>query len=186
MAYNSTHSKYKSTWLAGLDCQTTGAIKGNRADFGDKMYATWTVPTGEQLEVGDCVLMLRIPAGTTVVGGRLSWTALGAAQIALGDPFACARFLGAILTTTANDLAGGNANVAGLDCGVIRKIGTTGDGCGIGYTYTCETDICVTNLYAEGNASVGGWVGSTAANYGTAGGAITGGTIRLVLDVLPV
>jgi hypothetical protein len=184
MSYNTSHTRYKSSLLAGLDCGTTGYLKGPRQPAPNTLFAEFTAT--ENLEPGDCVAMLRIPAGTKVTGGRLTWNVLGSGVLlALGDPFACARLVGPCLATAAADIGAGNANASGLDCGVIRKIGREGDGCGIGYTYTCETDLVVTNLYAETNATRGGWTGGTnAVNGGAAGGIIaSGGTITLVLDI---
>lgn len=191
MAYNTTHPRYKSSWLAAFDCTNAGAIKGPPLDARNKYYATFTVPTGEQMEAGECVGMIRIPADTRVVDAVLTWSLCNAGAIlAVGDPFACGRFIVAAAHRLPQE------NTAAGSCGSNRlvKTGAIGDGCGAGYLYTCETDVLITVLYGDSSGNQGGWAGGAGPNSGPSGsgpagggGALAAGTrLTLILDVLPV
>mgnify|MGYP001580284493 FL=1 len=61
-------------------------------------------------------------------------------------------------------------------CGVLTKIGRVGDGCGIGYTYTCATDLIISNLYGIGSAFQGGFGNAEPSGGGVFGDAIPSGT----------
>ncbi len=192
MAWNTAFTEYKSGLLAGIDCGTGGNVikGGNVAQSISRYWADFTAPTA--LSAGKCVSMLRIPAGTRIVGGRLTAQAPVPANtlLAVGDPFACGRFLGPVNATTMNVLTLGTAGV--FDCGVFTRTGraglfANGDGCGLGYVYTCETDVVVTVLYTEVNASIGGWAGSSTAAGTIAGAALAVNSyLTLTLEVLPV
>ena len=201
MAYNSTHPKYKSTGpgggLKGLDCGYN--LKFARAaTVNGPLIAIFDTPsTG--MEKGTCVAMIRVPAGTMILGGSLAWSNGGASGtgsgglgaytigtaplLGVGDPFACCRLMGACCATHAS---GFNLGTSGsVTCCTMTKTGSVGDGCGIGYTYTCETDIIVTNLDHDGLQQLGGWAGSVAAPSSILGATATG-RIILTLIVAPV
>lgn len=186
MAYNTGQQKQRSTVLAGLDCGF--AIKGvpNEDNFPE---ARFTASTTVVVGVGECVGMLRIPANTVVLGAELYWNdAAPNAIVAVGDPYSCARLLGPIHVGTARGIVSGYGAAFAMCspwglCGSLQKIGTEGDGCGIGYRYTCETDLVMTNLYSDANATMGGWQGSSAALGSQVSTAINAGTYHLVLHV---
>lgn len=195
MAWNTSFTEYKSNLLAGIDCGTGGnVVKGSAvAQQSTRYWADFTAPTA--MSAGKCVSMIRIPAGTRIVGGRLTAQAPVSANtlLAVGDPFACGRFLGPVNATAMNiqTIGAAGVNNCGFDCGVFTRTGragifSNGDGCGLGYVYTCETDIVVTVLYSEVNASMGGWAGSSSA-VGTIPGAAlaVNSYLTLTLDVLP-
>lgn len=195
MAYNTTWAKWKSTELSGLDCGYS--LRQARTDL-HQLIGTFT-NTGFAVEPGQCIAMIRVPAGTKILGGQLTFSgtsgggALGTStQLGVGDPFGCARLLGPIFAGVAG-IPGIVARVAAGagDCCLMRKTSTAatgGDGCGIGYVYTCETDIFLSNLYNEGYAALGGWQGSVYAAPNTADSTpiLAGATIILTLTVKPV
>ncbi len=198
MAWNTGHAKYKSTGpgggLAGLDCGHNLKFARTETTAGP-LWAEFTTPTGG-LEKGACVAMIRVPAGTRVMGAELFCTPLGANDqttviLAVGDPYACARLLGPCCVTAGSwSRASNNSSAIDLvayDCFSMRRVGRVGDGCGVGYTYTCETDIQITNLDHSGQATLGGWAGSVATAATPLGSATTaGGKIILRLDVMPL
>ena len=185
MAYNTTFTRFKSSGLAGLDCGSY--LKTPRRD--ENIIVT-EVYDGD-IEVGQCVAMVRVPAGARIDDVELSWGGNGGTTVlAVGDPFACARLLGPV-STIANRGMIQPVNAAGTSgdctrfmaygsCGKLMKTGNVGDGCGKFYQYTCETDILVTNLYHAGYANLGGWVGA-ALPADNVGAKWTGG--RIVLTV---
>ena len=197
MAWNTSATPFKSTLLAGIDCGTGGNyVKGPAiAQQSTRLWADFTYTSA--VSAGQCIAMLRVPAGTRIVGGRLTAQAPVPANtlLAVGDPYACGRFLGPVNATTMNIQTIGGAgagNNCGFDCGVFTRSGkaglfSNGDGCGLGYVYTCETDIFVTVLYTEVNASMGGWAGSSSAAGTIAGAALAANAyLTLTLEVLPV
>ena len=163
MAYNTTFTRFKSSGLAGLDCGSY--LKVPRRD---EAITITEVYTGD-IEVGQCVAMVRVPAGARIVDVELFWgNGTGTAILAVGDPYACARFLGPVSTARSRGTMINAAAVAANDCvpfqpwGTCAKLmrtGNVGDGCGKYYQYTCETDILVTSLYHAGWATLGGWPG---------------------------
>lgn len=186
MAYNTGQQKHKSTWLEGLDCSFN--IKSVPQDD-HHPEATFVASSTRVVGVGECVAMIRIPANTILLGAEFFWDdAAPAAVVAIGDPYACARILGPIHTGTARGVFT-TSTCSGLVayglCGSLTKMGRTAaghEGCGFGYRYTCETDILMTNLYSDANATVGGWPGSaTASNPGLQSTAITAGSYSLIL-----
>ena len=124
--------------------------------------------------------MVRVPANARIVGGRLAIDGSSASFLAVGDPFACGRLIGAVRSYNTG------AQCGSFDCYAINKVGKNGDGCGLFYQYTCETDILVTNLYREGNANQGGFTGGAAAAgaTGSASAKWTGGRIVLTIQYL--
>lgn len=184
MAYNTTFTRFKSSGLQGLDCGSY--LKIPRRDENIVVSETYT----GDLEVGQCVAMIRVPAGARIVDAELSWGGGGGATVlAVGDPFACARLLGPINTSKnrgyftevfADVTADCQSYVPYGSCGSLTKTGNIGDGCGLYYQYTCETDIIVTNLYHAGYANLGGWSGA-ALPVAHLGSKWTGG--RIVLTV---
>ena len=183
MAYNTGSQKHKSTNLEALDCGYNIRHVPTDDNYPD---ASFTASATRVVAVGECVAMIRVPANTVILGAEFYWDAAAPdAVVAIGDPFACARMLGPILTGTPR----GILNVTGTCsaywglCGTMSKLGTEGDGCGFGYRYTCETDINLTNLYSDENATRGGWTGSSVALGTKVSTAITAGTYRLVLHV---
>lgn len=188
MAWNTSYTRFKSTQLAGLDCgnylkipQGQGIIKDLGVYDGD-------------IEVGQCVAMVRVPAGAIMVSAELSWDGTAVSNLGVGDPYACGRLItaantgrprGKDNTFAVTQLLDCTSWLAWGSCGTMTKTGRVGDGCGIGYTYTCETDIVVTNLYSSGNGLAGGWAGGTWANSTTTPSAKwTGGRITLTVEYL--
>lgn len=187
MAYNTTHPKWKGSELSDLDCGYN--IKAMN-DQNGLLIGTFIAATNKTLAVGECAALVRVKPGTQILGAELFWgrtdagTCIPTTILAVGDPFCCGRLLGPISTLYEKGTA---VLGAGLDywgeCSILRKSNTSnGDGCGIGYTYTCETDIVLTNLYNDGFAHVGGAPGAY-----TAGAkeslALTSGKFVLVLRV---
>lgn len=185
MSYNTTWAKHKSIELEGLDCGHN--IKHVPVDD-NYPRASFTSSSTRVVAAGECVAMIRVPANTIILGAEFYWNdAAPAAVVAIGDPFACGRILGPIDTSVARGLLstviGGSCGPVWGLCGTLSKMGVEGDGCGFGYRYTCETDIVLTNLYSDANATAGGWQGSSLALGSKASTAITTGTYRLVLHV---
>jgi len=189
MAYNTTFTRFKSSELAGLDC-------GSYLKIPRRMELKTRVAryTGD-IEVGQCVAMVRMDPGDRVFGVELSWGGSGGATVlAVGDPFACARFVGPVATgrnrgatghqTFAETTADCISYLPYGSCGSMTRTSTVGDGCGKYYQYTCETDVIVTNLYHAGYANLGGWSGA-ALPIGQLGGKWTGGVITLEVSYLP-
>jgi len=172
MAYNTTHTRFKSAQLQAIDCRPTGQTKMVGADSG-QLTLNANVTLADNIEVGGCIAMLRVPRNFQVTGARLGWTAVSGAVVGVGDPFCCGRLLGPINMTSASQLSALNPN--GFDCGVLTKIGVTADGCGLGYIYTCETDLVLTNGYGELSFGIGGGKTGTA-NGGSASATLTSGT----------
>src|SRR3990172_8930517 len=155
-SYNSSHPKWRGTELADLDCGYGIKAVAARSPF---KTGSFIAATGRVLGVGECVSLIRVRAGTQILGGELYWertaagTCVPTTVLAVGDPYCCARLIGPV-----NTLYQKGIMLAALqqqwafDCSKIQKHGTTGDGCGVGYTYTCDTDIVLTNLYNDGNA----------------------------------
>ena len=182
MAWNTAFTRFKSSGLAGLDC---GAyLKAPRRD--NEVIVT-EVYDGD-IEVGQCVSMVRVPAGALILDVDLSWGGgSGTAILAVGDPYACARFIGPCSTVRNRGFIGPVVNVPDCSvfqpygtCGKMTRTGKAGDGCGKFYAYTCETDILVTNLYHAGMANMGGWPGAALPADNVAA-KWTGG--RIVLEV---
>lgn len=188
MAYNTAFTRFKSSGLAGLDCGSYLKIPRRDRDI------TITEVYDGDIEVGQCVSMVRVPAGARITGAELSWGGAGGSTVlAVGDPFACARLLGPIWTGKNRGLMSETSGDVGGDCqtykpygscGSLTKVGNVGDGCGLYYQYTCETDILVTNLYHAGYANLGGWQGAAlpAAHLGAKW---TGGRILLTVSYKP-
>lgn len=185
MAYNTSAAKYKSAELAALDC-SPNTRQARTAE--DRLWGNFTASATQVLGIGECVAMIRIPAGAVMLGADLYWNAQASASVvAVGDPFACGRFIGPVITGTAR---GVNLNASTCTpwgaCGTMMKMGTQGDGCGIGYTFTCETDLVLTNLYSNNNATMGGWAGSDATVGSHLGAAISAGKFTLIVNLKPV
>lgn len=182
MAYNTGTQKHKSTYLEGLDCGYNLKAVPQDDNFPDAIF---TASATRVVGVGECVAMIRVAANTVILGAELYWDdAVPATVVAVGDPFACARLLGAIHTGAARGTISSSFATCspwGL-CGTLMKIGREGDGCGVFYRYTCETDINLTNLDGDARAAMGGWAGGGAGAKGSqVGAAITAGTFTLVL-----
>lgn len=173
MAWNSSHTRRKSSQLFDLDCRTTGAVK-LMAD-GMEYTTNWTVTTDEAIEPGECIAMARVPRGFTVTGLQLfSATVSANATVGVGDPFACGRFLGPIQLDVPSGTYPGSPSGSMFNCGaawVMQKMNRGGDGCGFLYTYTCETDILLTNGYGNSGFQQGG---SERAVTGTTGTGTSG------------
>ncbi len=188
MSYNTTFTRFKSADLAGLDCGTY--LKIPRRQGKVTLVASYT----GDLEVGQCAAMVRVPTGARIVAADVSWSGASNSILAVGDPYACGRLLGPISTVYPRGvmrraLADITANCVNYQpwgtCGTMTKTGNIGDGCGLFYQYTCETDIVVTNLYSEANANAGGWAGGgVVAGSGSAGAKWTGGSIVLTVEYL--
>src|SRR3990167_8194746 len=182
MAWNTDFTRFKSTDLAGLDCGSY--LKIPRLD---RKITKAAIYNGD-LEKGQCVAMIRVPAGARVVGADLTWGgSTTTSLLAVGDPYACARLIGPVSTVVnrGDRGTGGHCIPWGVTCGTLVKVGINGDGCGLFYQYTCETDIVITNLHHEGNAAEGGFLGgSVGANTGPVGAKWTGGRLVLTVEYL--
>lgn len=181
MSYNTDWTRFKSSGLAGLDCGSY--LKIPRRDEDIDLVEVYD----GDLEVGQCVAMVRVPAGARIVGVDLSWQGGSNTVLGVGDPFACGRLSQVISTVLPRGVRAGATATAGClmawgVCGTLVKTGRLGDGCGLFYQYTCETDIIVTNLYAESTHEHGGSPGGgIAAGTGLTGAKWTGG--RLLLKI---
>lgn len=187
MAWNTSHTRFYSTDIAGLECGNNIRIPRR-----DKKVTKAAIYNGA-LEKGECVAMVRVPKGARIVGARLSWRRSDTTEsvLAVGDPYACGRLLGPISTIQNSGVFPvGTGNGASCQpwgaCAVLTKTGNNGDGCGLFYQYTCETDILVTNLHDAGSAANGGFLGgAVGANISPLGGKFaTGGQIYLEVDYL--
>jgi hypothetical protein len=187
MAYNTGVYKHRSAVLDNLDCSLNVKAVPSSDGYID---ARFTFSANKVLAPGECIGMLRVGPNTVVLGAELYWHGVTSSVLAVGDPFACARLLGPIHTTVSRGM---NQAVSGFGtcapwgtCGTLNKMGVNGDGCGVFYRFTCETDIVLTNLYHSLLANNGGWVGgnvnSAASDAGAqAGSAISAGTVHLIL-----
>ena len=72
MAWNTSAAKYRSTELANLDC-TPNTRQARTAE--DRLWGTFTMSATQVLAVGECVAMVRVPAGGVILGADLYWTA---------------------------------------------------------------------------------------------------------------
>ena len=184
MSYNSTHTRRKSNVLHDVDCRTTGSIR-HAAMAGPPYSAVFTAD--EIIEAGECIAMVRVPKGFTVTDVLLTWSNGGQdSTIGVGDPFCCGRFLGPLLTNKASGHALIGSPQGTFTCSQmarLAKIGRGGDGCGFGYTYTCETDIIVTNGYGDNSFHQGGAAVSSASMGGGFPGPLPSGiVIGLLVD----
>ena len=183
MAWNTDFTRFKSADLAGLDCGSY--LKIPRRDRKITKIAQYT----GDLEKGQCVAMIRVPAGARITSAKLSWqNGATASVLAVGDPYACGRLLGPIGTLYSSGViplpTGVNASCLPWGvCGTMTKTGRNGDGCGIFYQYTCETDIVVTNLDHAGQAAQGGFLGGGLTVVSPLGAKWNGGTPTLVLEL---
>src|SRR3989337_2594235 len=84
MSYNTDFTRFKSGELAGLDCGSY--LKIPRRDRKPTLVARYT----GDLEVGQCVAMVRVPAGARIIGADLSWSGTSVSVLSVGDPYACA------------------------------------------------------------------------------------------------
>lgn len=123
---------------------------GRARAFCESILVGATAVAGSQIAAaaGDCIRMFRIPANHKLVGGALSWSALGTGTaITVGDFYDCDRFFASYLTSAA---AGCN-NFVKTTAGYNNATNTPDTG--HGYLFTCDTDILVTFSY--GGAPVG-------------------------------
>lgn len=98
---------------------------------------------------GDCVRMFRIPTGHKFCGGNLTWSALGAGtNIWVGDINVCDRFLASTPTVGAS-----GCNRLGMVQTASFVAATKTPATGVGYLFTCDTDIIV--AFGYGGAPVG-------------------------------
>ena len=144
MAWNTARAKYRSAELAALDCSPNTR---QARTSGTKLWGSFTASASQALAAGACVAMVRVPAGAVILGADLYWAQNATdSVVAVGDPFACGRLLGPISTAFSRGLirvsvVDDTCGIAYGTCGRLEKLGTEGDGCGIGYTYTCATDL---------------------------------------------
>jgi hypothetical protein len=183
MAWNTSHTRRKSSQLFDIDCRTTGAVKLS-AEAGLEYTTNWTYTSDEAIEPGECIAMARVPKGFTVTGLQLySGTVNADATVGVGDPFCCGRFLGPIQLNVPSGNYPATPSGAMFNCGtafLLSKIGRQGDGCGFLYTYTCETDIILTNGYGNGGFQQGGGsVGGAAMGGGTSASLASGSVFGL-------
>lgn len=184
MAWNTDFTRFKSADLAGLDCGSY--LKIPRRDRKITKIAQYT----GDLEKGQCVAMIRVPAGARMTSAKLSWqNGATTSLLAVGDPYACGRLLGPIATLYPSGVIPAGVALGATECvpwgvcGTMTKTGRNGDGCGIFYQYTCETDIVVTNLDHAGQAAQGGFLGGGLTVVSPLGAKWNGGTPTLVLEL---
>lgn len=171
--YNKDFQVYKSAALQAIDCRPTGVTKTIGAP-GEEITFSTVFTAAEAIEVGECIAMVRVPKNFQVTAARMAWSEAGVqAFIGLGDPFCCGRLLGPINPITHSASAGAGAQTN--DCGVLTKTGGVADGCGLGYIYTCETDLIVTNAYGDGSFGIGGGKSGTASSGGGVPGPLPSG-----------
>ena len=188
MAWNTSFTRFYSNGLAGLECGSALKIPRRDRTINKVEYFDGA------LEKGQCVNMIRVPARAIITDVTLTWEKAQGntteSVLAVGDPYACGRFLGPVSTVLNSGQfvlgAGGYWNCEPWGtCGRLSKTSNSGDGCGMFYQYTCETDIQVINLHSAGDATAGGYDGGPiAANSGVLGGKFTGGRIALKIEYL--
>lgn len=185
--YNASFPKWRGTELANLDCGY--AIKAVDA-MGPYKTGSVTFAATQVLGVGECVSLIRVRAGTEILGADLYWvrtaagTCVPTTVLAVGDPYCCGRILGPVNTLYQRGQYIPAMSGTWGDCATLQKVyvATNGDGCGIGYVYTCDTDIVLTNIYNDGYAFIGGAPGAYTVGS-QAGAALTSGKFTLVLQV---
>src|SRR5689334_6982956 len=121
MAYNTSFTRFKSAQLQALDCRPSGVTKMVGVP-GEHLRFTVATVLADNVEVGGCIAMVRVPCGFQVTGGRLAWTAVTNAVVGVGDPFCCGRLLGPVNMTGASGIFS-QLNCNGWNCGVINKVG---------------------------------------------------------------
>lgn len=174
--YNKDFTRFKSAQLQGLDCNTTtGGITYSYAeDRPVRLVAKLT--TADAIEAGKCISMLRVQRGFMVTGAQVAWNVPSAADVimGLGDPYACGRFSNGPLDFRNSSTPKAGAYTGSFfNCGILTKTGAVGDGCGIGYVFTCDTDVILTNLYGLSSHELGGFAGGA----GPSGGGVWGGVL---------
>ena len=182
MSYNTASTRRKSTYLFDLDCRTTGQVK-YAGTPGEEIVFYATITTDEAIETGECIAMVRVERGFTVTDMALYHTDLDNATIGVGDPFCCGRFLGPILGSVPSGtyIVGSPSGTQGCtSMHRLTKINRAGDGCGFGYTFTCQTDIVITNGYGNNTFQQGGGsVSGTTMGGGNDGPIPTGAVLGL-------
>src|SRR3989337_152949 len=114
MAWNTSAAKYRSAELAALDCSPNTR---QARTAGDKLWGSFTASASQVLGVGECVAMVRIPAGAVILGADLYWAQNATnSVVAVGDPHACGRLLGPISTAFSRGLL--RVSVVDDTCGV--------------------------------------------------------------------
>ena len=183
MAWNTAFTRRKSSYLHDYDCRQTGNLRQPVGGPGETITYYGEVTLDEAVEAGECIAMVRVHKGFKVTGVNIVWTGpegvapAGDAVVGFGDPFACGRLSNAPLDLRWLSERGQNNSGSFQSCGTLVKVGKIGDGCGLGYVYTCETDLIITNLYGFGSHQQGGWEGGgQISGGGVWGGAITSGT----------
>ena len=184
MAYNTGFTRRKSSGLFDTDCRTTGTTRPLGGPSKTvTYYAEHTLD--EAIEAGECISMVRVHKGFKVTGVTVAWTiasttvAIAGTIVGFGDPFCCGRLSNRPLDFRRSS-ADGTCAGSFQSCGTLTKIGRIGDGCGIGYTYTCETDLILTNLYGIGSHYQGGFGTGQPSGGGVFGDAIPSGTVVAV------
>ena len=182
--YNRDFTRRKSALLHDYDCRGTGNTRSQGASLGDVLTHYAEVTLDEAVEAGECIAMVRVGKGFKVLGATVAWNvtssviAVAGAITAFGDPYACGRLCnGPLDMRQSSNLSCGGSFTS---CGILTKIGKFGDGCGIGYTYQCDTDLVITNLYGRGTAFQGGFGTGEPSGGGDWGGALPVGTVIAV------
>lgn len=184
--YNRNFTPYKSTALQGLDCNiSNGPVYHAGVTENFRSYAV-TYTLAEAIEAGECISMIRLPRGLTITDAALFYTP-GTAIIGVGDPFCCGRLIGPVDIAIVPGQYQGDAQ--GVSCAPtysrMVKMGRGGDGCGFGYTYTCDTDLIITNGYGLNSFQQGGMPGgknSATTGGGTAGPLASGSVLGLKVE----
>ena len=182
MAYNTAFTRRKSSYLHDYDCRSTGQLRQPVGGPGETITYYGEVTLDEAVEQGECISMVRVTRGFKVTGVTVAWQGpegvapAGDVIVGFGDPFCCGRLSNQPLDLRWLSDRGQNNTGSFQSCGTLVKVGKVGDGCGLGYVYTCETDLIITNLYGIGSHYQGGFGAGEPSGGGVWGGAITSGT----------
>lgn len=125
-----------STQLTELQATPLRKIRASHSEIG--IYEAATI-TGR-----NTIHMVRVPAGTVIVGGQLRWDAL-TGSFTVGDQYDTDRFMTTTAFTVASDSLGVGTVDGGRACTRFNVVGDlTTHGVGTPYEYTCEQDILIT------------------------------------------
>ena len=106
-----------------------------------------------------CVNMVVVPANTRFKDMQLEWGALGASTLLhVGDQFDCDRFMlradGSIGSITQRN----SQNLGASNCGRFNGLATSPSEQSVGYLFTCDTAIIVSNLSGSATGRIQLWV----------------------------
>lgn len=95
-----------------------------------------------------CINMIVIPAGGRLVDGRLEWAALGSGTLLfVGDQYVCGRFMTRADGSVASVNQRNQTTTIGIqNCGRFNGNTTGPSEQSLGYLFTCDTTVIVSNL----------------------------------------